>query len=313
MTDLAWVNLAASVQGMFTGVSVDWTGSYGSDHALLRLPVCVQGNPRNPHSHRPTKFDTDLDLDEWDLWRQILNDFTPSDITLLSPAHVDDCVDTIHMAFHEACSQTMMRIGCQPARQAHWWMDECRDTSLALQHATPGNRKILAKWLKTVVRSAKQTWADNYITSANIWEVALWRHGRRSSHIPALVNHDGELVFDHEDISSLLCEQFFAEDSGIIPVHMHDDPPPRDKRQWPAFGDGELWELLREMKNTSTPGTSGVGWFLIKQGWGQIGLLLTNVFNACIRLGHHPARWREAVVTVIPKPDKPDYSRAKAH
>ena len=56
-----------------------------------------------------------------------------------------------------------------------------------------------------------------------------------------------------------------------------------------------------------------MGWFLIKQGWAQIGQLLTNIFNACIRLGHHPARWREAVVTVIPKPDKPDYSRAKAH
>ena len=83
--DLAWINLAASIKGMFVGVVVDWTGSYGSDHALLRLPVQVRGTVRNPRSHRPTKFDTDLDLDEWDWWRQILNDFTPSpDVALLS-------------------------------------------------------------------------------------------------------------------------------------------------------------------------------------------------------------------------------------
>ena len=135
--DLAWINLAASVQGMFAGVTLDWAGSYGSDHALIHLLVQVRGNVRNPHSHRLTKFDTDLDPDEWDWWRQILNDFTPSpDIALLSPAQIDSCVDAIHMAFHEACSQTMRKIGNQPARKARWWSDDCRAASLALQHAT---------------------------------------------------------------------------------------------------------------------------------------------------------------------------------
>ena len=293
---------------------MDWAGSYGSDHALLCILAYAQRTIWNPRTHRPTRFDTDLDPDEWDLWHQILNDFTPSPNTLLlSPTHVDDCVDTIHMAFHEACLQTMKKVGAQPARQACWWTDECRDASLALQNANPRERKDKARQLKTVVRAAKRTWADNYITTANIWEVASWHHGRCSSHIPARVNHDGELVFDHEDISSLLCERFFTEDTGTIPLHMPDNPHPRDIRAWPPFGDGELWELLRETKNTSAPGMSGVGWFLLKQGWAQVGQLLTNIFNSCIRLGHHPTRWREAVVTVIPKPDKPDYSRAKAH
>ena len=50
-----------------------------------------------------------------------------------------------------------------------------------------------------------------------------------------------------------------------------------------------------------------------KTGLGSSGELLANMFNACIHLGHHPAPWREAVVTVIPKPDKPDYSQAKVH
>ena len=41
--------------------------------------------------------------------------------------------------------------------------------------------------------------------------------------------------------------------------------------------------------------------------------MLTSVYNTCIHLGHHPGRWKEATVVVIPKPDKPDYSVAKAH
>jgi hypothetical protein len=40
---------------------------------------------------------------------------------------------------------------------------------------------------------------------------------------------------------------------------------------------------------------------------------LIEVFNACLSLGHHPARWKEAKVVAIPKPDKLDYSLPKAH
>ena len=280
----------------------------------MRLTAHSTTKVRHPNAHHPTIFDTDLDAEEWDTWRQLLHDFSPSaDIVLRSTEQVDSCVDDIHYAFHEACSQVMKKKRRQPARRAKWWTKECATASIALQNASGADRPALNRTLKAVVRAAKREWANNYISTANIWEVASWRHGRRSSHIPALVNHDGQLTFDHEEIASLLSERFFAEDTGTIPLHFHDDPPPHPERPWAPFGEGELWELLRETKNKSAPGTSGVGWFLIKQGWGQVGPLLTNVFNACISLGHHPARWREAVVTVIPKPDKPDYSRAKAH
>ena len=43
-----------------------------------------------------------------------------------------------------------------------------------------------------------------------------------------------------------------------------------------------------------------------------MGTLLAHVFTACVNLAHHPAHWKEAKV-VIPKPDKPNYSHAKAH
>jgi hypothetical protein len=51
----------------------------------------------------------------------------------------------------------------------------------------------------------------------------------------------------------------------------------------------------------------------MKNGWHHMSELLTNIYNACITLGHHPARWKEATVVVIPKADKPDYSAAKAY
>jgi hypothetical protein len=48
--DLAWCNMAALVQGTFIGAEVDFGGSQGSDHALIRTiastPVPIQGPRR---------------------------------------------------------------------------------------------------------------------------------------------------------------------------------------------------------------------------------------------------------------------------
>jgi hypothetical protein len=74
-----------------------------------------------------------------------------------------------------------------------------------------------------------------------------------------------------------------------------------------------LFALLKAAANKSALGGSGIGWDLMKKGWSHMSELLTNIYNACITTGHHPARWKEATVVVIPKADKPDYLAAKAY
>jgi hypothetical protein len=207
----------------------------------------------------------------------------------------------------------MKKKGAAPGFSSKWWNDECREAASALANAPEEERTRLGRELKKVVRIAKRDWANSYITEANIWEVAAWRHGRRSSHIPALIDHTGELTYDHEQMASLLSERFFAKDEGNIPTHFTDDPPPRTPRQFAPFGKEELLDLLKQTSNKSAPGISGIGWDLLKRGWPHCDDLLTNIYSACIRLGHHPIRWKEATVVVIPKPNKPDYSLAKAH
>jgi Reverse transcriptase (RNA-dependent DNA polymerase) len=38
---------------------------------------------------------------------------------------------------------------------------------------------------------------------------------------------------------------------------------------------------------------------------------MLNLLTACLRTGHHPQPWKEAVVCVIPKPNRADYTLAK--
>jgi hypothetical protein len=139
-------------------------------------------------------------------------------------------------------------------------------------------RKACGKKLKQVTRYAKRDWANMYINESNIWEVAAWHHGRRSSHIPALINHDGTLTYDHQGMADLLSERFFTEDTGNIPTSFPDDPPKVPTREFPAFVKEELFDLLKQTANKSAPGSSGIGWELLKRGWPHMDELLTGNF-----------------------------------
>jgi hypothetical protein len=100
---------------------------------------------------------------------------------------IDALVNAIYAAFNNACAATMKRKGTAPGFNARWWTEECKTATHTLQEATnPEDRREHNHELKQVTRCAKMEWANEYITSANVWEVAAWRHGRRSSHIAAL-------------------------------------------------------------------------------------------------------------------------------
>jgi hypothetical protein len=260
-------------------------------------------------------FDTDIEPEAWDEWDRILRFELPPLTQLHTPGDVDAYVDDVYRAFNAACRATMKKVGTAPGFNSCWWNDKCRTAAKAMRDGfwTEEEQRAANRHLKNVVRKAKKEWADEYITTANVWEVAAWRHGRRSSHIPALRNGNGDLVYEHEGMASLLSACFFAEEGDPIPTTFPDDPAPRTTREFTPFGESELFDLLRTTANKSAPGSSGIGWSLLKKGWGAVKDHLILTYNACLILGHHPARWKEAKVVAIPKPDKPDYSLPKAH
>ena len=312
--DLTWRNLMAAELATFNGAELDWAGSINSDHALVRTTACPSAHVSHTKTDRTNVFDTDLDPDEWERWHEVFRTHAPPLQPLPTPSAVDACLQDIYDAFNAACTAVMKRKGTAPAHNSRWWNEECALAARAVTDATTQTARDSASLhLKHTVRLAKRTWADRYITSANVWEVAAWRHGRRHTRIPALRGPDGELHFDHDTMTDLLADRFFAKDPGTIPLHFPDDPPPRPTRPFSPITKEEALALLSRTKNTSAPGSSGIGWELLKQGWGHIDDALTAVFNACISLGYHPPAWKSAVVVVIPKPDKPDYTLPKAH
>ena len=126
-----------------------------------------------------------------------------------------------------------------------------------------------------------------------------------------LRNGDGDLVTEHGDMADILANRFFNDDPAPVDTHFHDDPNPVPERDWTPIGPKEIKELLNKTSNTSSPGLSGIGYQLVKWAWGTIKDYVAALFNACATLGYHPARWKRAVIAVIPKPDQKDYSLPK--
>jgi hypothetical protein len=58
--------MAAQIQGTFVGAEVDFGGSQGSDHTLIRTitstPVLVYW----PRADCTNRFDTDIDAEAWE-------------------------------------------------------------------------------------------------------------------------------------------------------------------------------------------------------------------------------------------------------
>ena len=69
--------------------------------------------------------------------------------------------------------------------------------------------------------------------------------------------------------------------------------------------------LLHKASNKSAPGQLGHTWMLLKWTWDANPDQNVELLSACIRAGHHPRLWKEAVVCIIPKPNRADYTLAK--
>jgi hypothetical protein len=313
--DLVWSNFAASIQGSFQGAHIDWAGSLGSDHALIHTIASTLIRLSQHREDRTNRFNMSISAEEWKEWEHIFVSSVPPNPAqpIACTETINTLINTIYDAFNMVCTATMKKKGNTPGFSSKWWNNDCREVATALANAQETDRTQLGRELKKVVHIAKRDWANSYISESNIWEVAVWRHRRHSSHIPALIDHTGELTYNHEQMASLLSERFFAKDKGNIPTHFLDDLPPHTSQPFAQFGKEELLDLLKQMANKSAPGISGIGWDLLKQGWPHCDDLLTNIYSACIRLGHHPIKWKEATVVVIPKLNKTDYSLAKAH
>lgn len=75
----------------------------------------------------------------------------------------------------------------------------------------------------------------------------------------------------------------------------------------------ELKSAVHAMQPHKAPGFDGIQSVLLGEVFDNISSRLLEVFNASLRNGHYPAVWKTAVVVILRKPKRSDYSSCKAH
>jgi hypothetical protein len=108
-----------------------------------------------------------------------------------------------------------------------------------------------------------------------------------------------------------LKKQFFQLDSPTVDPIACRLPRNVLERSCPAICIEEVHKALNKGSNMSAPGLSGIGYQALK--WAIVanpGYMLT-IFQWYIDLGY--CLWHASIVVIIPKPNKPNYSVAKAY
>ena len=308
--DLAWYNEAAIQAATFTGLEIDWAGSLGSDHAMLRT-TALPFEPSAPDIGETLGYVTDPERrEEW------TNAFKTKTHPLYlqpspTPEEIEAAVDTLTEDIQRTNEEVFDKRRPPHPKAAPWWNAACAIATRNLRFAQdPDERRLAHARLKGTVRTAKRRWADDYIEQAQLWEVAKWRHGRRLSKVPSLQGPTG-LVHSHEGVSNILSTRFFPRTPPSVAPHFSDDPAPLPPRTLTQIDRSFIEPLLLKAASRSAPGRSGHTWTLIKWAWEADAERLTSLLSACLRAGHHPRLWKEAVVCVIPKPNRADYTQAK--
>ena len=188
-----------------------------------------------------------------------------------------------------------------------WWNDACRIAAAEVSRAHGPEQRRLSAVLQTTLRHVKWDWLEGLITdpSTSIWDLTKWRHSRRTPWIPPINGSS-----DPDEMGKMFKEQFFSFPKPPKPV-LNLPGTPAPKCPFYAVTKDEVQLALNSTSNKSAPGPSGIGYKLVKWVFATHPDFILDIYNATLRLGHHP--WTTAKVVIIPKPNKPDYSAAKAY
>ena len=174
-------------------------------------------------------------------------------------------------------------------------------------------QKSKREWSRAIEKAKASHWRDFLDGARNgnlLWKAARYtKPGDSYSNIPLLKTGDGEARED-EDKATLFLNTFFPQPAS------HETPneghPPL-QIPWNPITENEIQRSLERAKGASAPGGDGLPMLVWKKIWPSTSTAITKIFRAATALGHHPKAWRRAVIVVLRKPGKPDYTVPNAY
>jgi len=304
--DLALINEAAAISGQISPLLISFDGSISLDHAALSL----LWYPAESIAIAPPPELSGFAIDDllMESWLKLFGPIKAPPIsnipTLIEATrHLHDDIDLASLKIFPKCRSP-------DPRGVRWWNQDCA-VALTLVYSSGGgqSKKDAIRYLRRTIANTKRVWAHEFLhhtTSDNLWEAAAWRKGRSIKRIPPLLTAPSHSTDDPHDMCEAFRQRFFVAEHPHVSPFQPDDPPPLPTRNLLPITQLEIAGALSKTSNLSAPGISGINYKLLKWAFQSRPDRFLEIFNAAISYGCHP--WKEALVVVIPKPNKPDYS-----
>ncbi|CAA7264655.1 unnamed protein product [Cyclocybe aegerita] len=200
-------------------------------------------------------------------------------------------------------------------RSKSWWMDECSDTFGVYQLSCS-----LADYnkFKKVCKNTKCDFFNEHIAEIatsrkHPWDLMEWVKQRKLPPCEAIRNGD-QPCHDMDDLWDTLHSTYNSASGCEYNASVLDKLPDEPVHEWADFLEHELLSALTGCSNSSAPGPDHVTWVHLKELLKDKHILALFIMlaNACLRVGHWPCIFKELLLVIVLKLNKPSYAVPKA-
>ncbi|KAI3277363.1 transcriptional regulator family: Zinc finger, CCHC-type [Penicillium roqueforti] len=169
------------------------------------------------------------------------------------------------------------------------------------------------KYHDAIRKQKKKHWNEFLADNDNIWKAAKYlKSGEDATFgkLPQLVRADGTTTADHMEQAEELLSKFFPP----LPDNIEDERtrPQREPVEMPAITLEEVERQLLAAKSWKAPGEDGLPAIVWKMTWPTVKYRVLELFQASLAEGSLPRQWRHAKIIPLKKPNKENYTIAKA-